>query len=127
MQEISPDIKHLNDMAFDEKESYCSAKSFKLQPGSKKIKKDQSPDSGFRMINGEKTKDKGDYLVIHRFNQSTNRMNQVLQCKFCPLKFPKLCNLKDHMRIHKDELPFDCELCGKKFTQAGNRDRHQFN
>jgi len=44
----------------------------------------------------EKIQDKGDYFLIHRLNNSTKRMNQILQCKKCPLKFPKLCNLRDH-------------------------------
>lgn len=63
--------------------------------------------------------------MIHRMNAKTKRLNQILQCKLCPMKFPKLCNLRDHVRIHKDDMPFKCSLCGKAFTQAGNRDRHE--
>jgi uncharacterized Zn-finger protein len=69
--------------------------------------------------------DKGDYEIIHKYNPETKRMNQILQCKHCPLKFPKLCNLRDHVRIHQDSMPFKCKYCKKSFTQAGNRDRHQ--
>ena len=59
----------------------------------------------------EKIQDKGDYFLIHRLNNQTKRMNQILQCKKCPLKFPKLCNLRDHLRIHNDDMPFKCNLC----------------
>ena len=45
--------------------------------------------------------DKGDYLLVFRVNERTQRLNQILQCKHCSLKFPKLCNLRDHLRIHK--------------------------
>jgi uncharacterized Zn-finger protein len=80
--------------------------------------------SGF-LQKHEKKIDKGDYYLIHRLNPGTKRMNQDLQCKQCPLSFPKLCNLRDHLRIHNAEMPFKCELCNKFFTQAGNRDRHE--
>lgn len=73
----------------------------------------------------EKVKDMGEYWLIHKLNPITKRLNQMLMCKSCPLKFPKLCNLRDHLRIHKDQMPFKCKYCGKAFTQAGNRDRHE--
>jgi hypothetical protein len=92
-----------------------------LNKRSRRIRKDSSHDYDYK----DKVQDKGDYYIIHRLNQCTKRMNQILQCKKCPLKFPKLCNLRDHLRIHNSEMPFTCGLCGKKFTQAGNRDRHE--
>ena len=103
---------------------------FFLQNGSKRIQKDFIGMLGLQATSdlfkrSEKVQDKGDYLLIHRLNPNTKRMNQILQCKRCPLKFPKLCNLRDHLRIHKEDMPFKCKLCGKPFTQAGNRDRHE--
>jgi hypothetical protein len=55
-----------------------------------------------RLRVNEKVKDMGEYWLIHRLNPITKRLNQMLMCKSCPLKFPKLCNLRDHLRIHKD-------------------------
>ena len=94
---------------------------FSLKSQSKTIKKNHKE----KMFHQNKIEDKGDYEIIHKYNSETKRMNQILQCKHCPLKFPKLCNLRDHIRIHLDSMPFTCKYCNKSFTQAGNRDRHQ--
>ena len=91
---------------------------------SKSVRKNRRSKKIGRTLN-ERTIDKGEYLLIHRINPKTNRMNQILSCKTCGLTFPKLCNLRDHIRIHTKDFPFMCELCNKGFTQAGNRDRHQ--
>lgn len=71
------------------------------------------------------SKDMGEYTLHYKMNDKTQRLNQILECNICRMSFPKLCNLRDHLRIHRGELPFECKFCGKKFTQAGNRDRHE--
>ena len=70
------------------------------------------------------TKGKG-FKKVLCLNEVTGRMNQELQCSMCSKKFYKLCNVKDHIRTHLGSRPFNCDLCGKIFTQRGNRDRHQ--
>jgi len=60
--------------------------------------------------------DKGSYIMVKKFNRDTNRMNQILHCKQCKLKFTKLCNMKDHIRIHSKEEPFKCKYCFKTFS-----------
>lgn len=70
-----------------------------------------------------------DYIVDYEKNETTNRMNRVWTCKepSCRKRFRKFCSLKDHIRLHKNEAPFPCAYCGRGWSQAGNRDRHQKN
>lgn len=70
-----------------------------------------------------------DFVVSYERNSITNRMNKIWTCNFqtCRKQFGKVCSLKDHIRLHKDERPFTCAYCGIGWSQAGNRDRHQAN
>jgi uncharacterized Zn-finger protein len=62
---------------------------------------------------------------VYMANEKTGRLNQTLVCTLCSAPFKKLCNMKDHLRMHKGEKPYECRLCGLKFAQQGNRDRHE--
>jgi uncharacterized Zn-finger protein len=83
-----------------------------------------APDARYP-VEAKASKHMGEYTLHYKMNDKTQRLNQILECTICHMTFPKLCNLRDHLRIHRGELPYECKHCGKKFTQAGNRDRHE--
>ena len=43
----------------------------------------------------------------------------------CGRKFNQRGNLIQHMRMHKGERLFMCEVCGKSFSTGSNRNDHQ--
>ena len=64
------------------------------------------------------------FTKVFRNNCLTGRPNQVLICTICGRQFFKICNVLDHIRVHRGSQPFSCDHCGKKFAQQGNRDTH---
>ena len=125
-------------------ETNPSSKEFLVAPWFMQTENDESsgmPDAKFlqtaiRKVIQKKTvpakflrRDFPDYFVEYERNETTNRMNRVWTCKHegCNKRFRKFCSLKDHIRLHKNEAPFPCAYCGRGWSQAGNRDRHQKN
>lgn len=45
-------------------------------------------------------------------------------CPHCPQRFKRGEHLRDHIRIHTGEHPFECNRCGKAFRKQYNRDDH---
>lgn len=66
-----------------------------------------------------------DFMLMKVRNPKSNRPNQLLQCKHCPYKTTRRENIKGHIRVHKQSMPFDCQFCGKKFTFKGNKKQHE--
>lgn len=59
------------------------------------------------------------------FNRKTNRLKQVLTCGLCRMRSERLSNMRDHIRGHLKFKPHVCRHCGKGFSQAFNRQRHE--
>ena len=38
---------------------------------------------------------------VYTANEKTGRLNQTLVCNICDAPFKKLCNMKDHVRMHQ--------------------------
>ncbi|CAB1422806.1 unnamed protein product [Pleuronectes platessa] len=47
------------------------------------------------------------------------------QCNVCGRYFSQAGNLQTHLRRHSGEKPYICELCGKSFTASGDVHRHK--
>ncbi|CDW91489.1 zinc finger and btb domain containing 26 [Stylonychia lemnae] len=58
-------------------------------------------------------------------NPSTKRKNTILYCGKCLRPFTKICNLKDHLRIHTGKKPYVCNVCTADFKQKGQLTKHE--
>ena len=58
-------------------------------------------------------------------NEKTGRFNLCMTCLICKSTFPALSTAVRHTRTHAQSRPFQCEKCGKRFTQEGNRNLHR--
>ncbi len=53
----------------------------------------------------------------------------MLVCRYvdCNKVFPKKCNLRDHILVHRRIKPYRCVRCGKSHSQKSNCERHERN
>ena len=57
-------------------------------------------------------------------NAKYNRKLIVCEYPGCNKTFNKTWNFRDHALMHEGIKPFSCEICGKTFTQKGNKKKH---
>lgn len=67
------------------------------------------------------------YIKEVRFRSKTTRRKRVIyKCTYpgCSKKCQKRWNLIDHIKVHLNITPYQCEICDTKFVQKGNLKKH---
>jgi KRAB domain-containing zinc finger protein len=57
--------------------------------------------------------------------QEDSQREKPFQCEQCGKAFTDQSALKTHKSIHSGEKPFQCEQCGKAFTWQGTLKKHK--
>ncbi|XP_076283375.1 uncharacterized protein LOC143210412 isoform X3 [Lasioglossum baleicum] len=60
----------------------------------------------------------------HARQRNTVDVQESYQCVECSKCFKLKDSYLRHMRIHRDERPFTCHVCGKQFRDSGGLSRH---
>lgn len=97
-------------------ETYKPTDSSNAKNGSKKVK-------GRCKICSNNSKDSKDPCE-HIKNKAIIDVQESYQCVECGKCFKLKDSFLRHMRIHTDERPFTCHVCGKQFRDSGGLSRH---
>ncbi|XP_014616592.1 PREDICTED: zinc finger protein 470-like [Polistes canadensis] len=113
-KEISEEYKQNNATIMDREENTCMV-TFLPNVNSESQKTKMCKTS----LND--TKDSNEQIKKQKTYSDIQESYQCIECgKFFKLKDSYL----RHMRIHKDERPFTCHVCGKQFRDSGGLSRH---
>ena len=63
-------------------------------------------------------------MKIHEKSHETKRLLPET-CDICKKHFRSKYDLRDHVRIHANERPFECKSCGKGFTKKTYLTSHE--
>ncbi|XP_044731532.1 zinc finger E-box-binding homeobox 1-like [Chrysoperla carnea] len=63
-------------------------------------------------------------LQRHKLSHEENVSLRKFKCTQCEKAFKFKHHLKEHVRIHSGEKPFECNHCGRRFSHSGSYSSH---